>query len=98
MKIYIEWDRAEWYTDEEQFFNELVEDGELKTYSEFLAEEYADCLDELLDLSEEEKKELYEKYEMDLKLEFEDKVKYGQLNYTVLNVETKDELTVNQVL
>ena len=98
MKIYIDWDRAEWYTEEEQFFEELVEDGSLKTYSDFLADEYADCLDELLDLSEKEKEELYEKYKMDLKLEFEDKVKYGRLNYTVLNVETKDIVAIKEIL
>ena len=71
MKIYINWDRLEWSTDEKQLFKDLVECGELHNYSDFLANEYADCLDELLDLSEEEKIELYEKYEMDLKSEFE---------------------------
>jgi hypothetical protein len=98
MKIYIDWDRAEWYTEEEQFFEGLVEDGNLKTYSDFLADEYADCLDELLDLSEKEKEELYEKYKIDLKLEFEEKVKYNQLNYTVLNVETKDIVAIKEIL
>lgn len=99
MKIYIDWDRAEWHnTEEGEFFKALVEDGDLKTYSEFLAEVYADCYDELLDLSEEEKSDLYERYEMDLKLEFEEKVKYGSLNYTVLNVETKDMVTIKEIL
>ena len=98
MKIYINWDRLEWSTDEKQLFEDLIKGGELHTYSDFLANEYADCLDELLDLSEEEKIELYEKYEMDLKSEFEYKVQNGILGYTVLNIETNDNITVKEVL
>lgn len=98
MKIYINWNDAEWCTDEKRVFEELVECNELKTYSDFLADEYADCLDDLLKLSEEEKKELYEKYEMDLKLEFEERVKYGNLNYTVLDIEKSDNITIKEIL
>lgn len=98
MKIYINWDTAEWHTEEGEFFKALVEEGDLKTYSDFLADEYEGCYDELLDLSEEEKSNLYERYEMYLKLEFEEKVKYGRLNYTVLNVETKDMVTIKEIL
>ena len=71
MKIYIDWDRMEWHTDEKQLFENLVECGELSSYSDFLADEYADCLEELLKLSEKEKVEVYEQYKMDLKSEFE---------------------------
>ena len=98
MKIYIDWDNAEWNIDEDILFEQLVESGALQTYSDFLADEYEDRYDELLNLSEEEKSDLHERYEMDLKLEFENKVKWGQLNYTVLNIETKDNIEVKQVL
>lgn len=98
MKIYIDWDRMEWHTDEKQLFENLVECGELSSYSDFLADEYADCLEELLKLSEKEKVEVYEQYKMDLKSEFEYKVQNGILNYTVLNIETNDNITVKEIL
>lgn len=98
MKIYIDWDRMEWHTDEKELINNLVEEGELQSYSDFLAIQYADCLEELLKLSEEEKIEVYEQYETDLKLKFEYKIKYNQLNYTVLNIETNDNITVKEIL
>lgn len=97
MKIYIDWDRMEWYTDEKQLMNNLVEEGELQSYSDFLANQYADCLEELLELSEKEKIEVYEQYQTDLKLEFEDRVKYNQLNYTILNIDTNDNIKVTEI-
>ena len=98
MKIYIDWDRMEWYTDEKQVMNNLVQEGELQSYSDFLAIQYEDCLEELLKLSEKEKVEVYEQYQTDLKLEFEDRIKYDQLHYTVLNVDTNDNITVTEIL
>ena len=98
MKIYIDWDRMEWYTDEKQLMNNLVQNGELQSYSDFLALQYEDCLEELLKLSEKEKVEVYEQYQTDLKLEFEDKIKYDQLHYTVLNIDTNDNITVTEIL
>ena len=98
MKIYIDWDRMEWYTDEKQLMNNLVQEGELQSYSDFLALQYEDCLEELLKLSEKEKVEVYEQYQTDLKLEFEDKIKYDQLHYTVLNIDTNDNITVTEIL
>ena len=98
MKIYIDWDRMEWYTDEKQVMNNLVQEGELQSYSDFLALQYEDCLEELLKLSEKEKVEVYEQYQTDLKLEFEDKIKYDQLHYTVLNIDTNDNITVTEIL
>ena len=98
MKIYIDWDRMEWYTDEKQVMNNLVQEGELQSYSDFLALQYEDCLEELLKLSEKEKVEVYEQYQTDLKLEFEDKIKYDQLHYTVLNIDTNDNITVTDIL
>lgn len=97
MKIYIDWDRMEWYTDEKQLMNNLVEEDELQSYSDFLANQYADCLEELLKLSEKEKIEVYEQYQTDLKLEFEDKIKYNQLNYTILNIDTNDNIKVTEI-
>lgn len=97
MKIYIDWDRMEWHTDEKQLINDLVQEGELQSYSDFLANVYADCLEELLKLSEKEKIEVYEEYQTDLKLEFEDKIKYNQLNYTVLNIDTNDNIKVTEI-
>ena len=35
---------------------------------------------------------------MDLKSEFEYKVQNGILNYTVLNIETNDNITVKEIL
>lgn len=98
MKIYIDWDRMEWHTDEKQLMNNLVQNGELQSYSDFLALQYEDCLEELLKLSEKEKVEVYEQYQTDLKLEFEDKIKYDQLHYTVLNIDTNDNITVTEIL
>ena len=98
MKIYIDWDRMEWYTNEKQLMNNLVQNGELQSYSDFLALQYEDCLEELLKLSEKEKVEVYEQYQTDLKLEFEDKIKYDQLHYTVLNIDTNDNITVTEIL
>ena len=98
MKIYIDWDRMEWHTDEKQVMNNLVEEGELQSYSDFLALQYEDCLEELLKLSEKEKVEVYEQYQTDLKLEFEDRIKYDQLHYTVLNIDTNDNITVTEIL
>lgn len=97
MKIYIDWDRMEWHTDEKQVMNNLVQEGELQSYSDFLALQYEDCLEELLKLSEKEKIEVYEQYQTDLKLEFEDKIKYDQLHYTVLNIDTNDNITVTEI-
>ena len=98
MKIYIDWDRMEWHTDEKQVINNLVQEGELQSYSDFLALQYEDCLEELLKLSEKEKVEVYEQYQTDLKLEFEDKIKYDQLHYTVLNIDTSDNITITETL
>ena len=98
MKIYIDWDRMEWHTDEKQVMNNLVQEGELQSYSDFLAIQYEDCLEELLKLSEKEKVEVYEQYQTDLKLEFENKIKYDQLHYTVLNIDTNDNITVTDIL
>ena len=98
MKIYIDWDRMEWHTDEKQVMNDLVQGGELQSYSDFLAIEYEDCLEELLKLSEKEKVEVYEQYQTDLKLEFENKIKHGQLQYSVLNIDTNDNITVTEIL
>ena len=98
MKIYIDWDRMEWHTDEKQVMNNLVQEGELQSYSDFLALQYEDCLEELLKLSEKEKVEVYEQYQTNLKLEFEDKIKYDQLHYTVLNIDTNDNITVTEIL
>ena len=98
MKIYIDWDRMEWHTDEKQVMNDLIQGGELQSYSDFLAIEYEDCLEELLKLSEKEKVEVYEQYQTDLKLEFEDRIKYDQLHYTVLNIDTNDNITVTEIL
>ena len=98
MKIYIDWDRMEWHTDEKQLINNLVQEGELQSYSDFLALQYEDCLEELLKLSEKEKVEVYEQYQTNLKLEFEDKIKYDQLHYTVLNIGTNDNITVSEIL
>ena len=98
MKIYIDWDRMEWYTDEKQLMNNLVQNGELQSYSDFLALQYEDCLEELLKLSEKEKVEVYEQYQTDLKLEFEDKIKCAQLHYTVLNIDINDNITVTEIL
>ena len=97
MKIYIDWDRMEWHTDEKKLINNLVEEGELQSYSDFLAIQYEDCLEELLKLSEKEKIEVYEQYETNLKLEFEDKIKYNQLNYTILNIDTNDNIKVTEI-
>lgn len=97
MKIYINWDKMEWYADEKQLINNLVDEGELRSYSDFLALEYEDCLEELLKLSEKEKVEVYEEYQTDLKLEFEDSIKNGKLNYTVLNIDTNDNITVTEI-
>ena len=97
MKIYIDWKRMEWYTDEQQVLMDLADHNELQSYSDFLADEYANCLDELLNLSEEEKIDLHERYEMNLKSEFEDKVRYNMLNYTVLNINSDDIVTVNEM-
>ena len=98
MKICIDWDRMEWYTDEKQLMNNLVQNGELQSYSDFLALQYEDCLEELLKLSEKEKVEVQEQYQTDLKLEFDDKIKYDQLHYTVLNIDTNDNITVEEIL
>lgn len=98
MKIYIDWDRMEWHTDEKQLINNLVQEGELQSYSDFLALQYEDCLEELLKLSEKEKVEVYEQYQTDLKLEFEDRIKYDQLHFTVLNIDTNDNITVSEIL
>lgn len=97
MKIYIDWDRMEWHTDEKQLINNLVQEGELQSYSDFLANVYADCLEELLKLSEKEKIEVYEEYQTDLKLKFEYKIKYNQLNYTILNIDTNDNIEVTEI-
>lgn len=97
MKIYIDWDKMEWYTDEKELINNLVEEGELQSYSDFLALQYEDCLEELLELSEKEKIEVYEQYETALKLEFEDRIKYNQLNYTILNIDTNDNIKVTEI-
>ena len=98
MKIYIDWDRMEWHTDEKQVMNNLVQEGELQSYSDFLALQYEGCLEELLKLSEKEKVEVYEQYQTDLKLEFEDKIKHGRLQYSVLNIDTNDNITVTEIL
>ena len=98
MKIYIDWDRMEWYTDEKKVINNLVQEGNLQSYSDFLALQYEDRLEELLKLSEKEKVEVYEQYQTDLKFEFENKIKHDQLHYTVLNSDINDNITVTEIL
>lgn len=97
MKIYIDWNRMEWHTDEEQLMNNLVQEGDLQSYSDFLANEYVGRLDELLYLPEDEKIKLYEKYEKYVKSNFEYKIECNDLNYTILNIETNNDITIKEI-
>ena len=97
MKIYIDWDKMKWYTNKEQLFEDLIERGEFNSYSDFLANEYAGRLDQLLYLPEDEKIKLYEKYEKYVKSNFEYKVEHNDLNYTVLNIEANNDITIKEL-
>lgn len=97
MKIYIDWDRREWYADKDDIINDLVNDGRLFSFSEWLSEEYAGCLDELLELSDSQKKEVKENYEKDVEREFERSVKDGEFDgITILEINTEKDFNIKE--
>ena len=97
MKIYIDWDRREWYADKDDIINDLVNDERLFDFSEWLAEEYAGCLDELLELSDSQKKEVKENYEKDVEREFERSVKDGDFDgITILEINTEKDFNIKE--
>ena len=98
MKIYIDWDRREWYADKDDIINDLVNDERLFDFSEWLAEEYAGCLDELLELSDSQKKEVKEKYEKELEEEFERNIKNGDFDgITILEINTEKNFSIKEL-
>lgn len=98
MKIYIDWDREEWFTDETVFFKDLVEKGMLPTYSNYLTDRFNGAIEDLLELTDDEKIGLRESYEKYLKEKFGEEVEYGYLTYTVLEVEAKEGFAVKEIL
>ena len=97
MRIYIDWEREEWWGNEAAFFENLIEDRILPTYSDYLADRFEGAIDDLLVLTEDEKIELRKDYETHLKENFEEHIKYNTLGYTVLEVEAKEGLAVKEI-
>lgn len=97
MKIYIDWDRREWFPDNEDIIDYAIDNGYLPTFSEWLELEYDGCLEDIFDLTEEEKKKIKQRYEDEIKETFEEQKKdYDFL--TVLEVEAKEGFTVKEIL
>ena len=98
MKIYIDWDRREWYANKNSIIDDLSNDNILSNFSEWLSEEYEGCLDELLELSDSQKKEVKENYEKDIEREFDENVKSGCYNeITILEINTEKDFSIKEL-
>ena len=98
MKIYIDWDRREWYANKNSIIDDLINDNILSNFSEWLSEEYEGCLDELLELSDSQKKEVKENYEKDIEREFDENVKSGCYNeITILEINTEKDFSIKEL-
>jgi hypothetical protein len=98
MKIYINWEKREWYANKNDIIDDLINDNILSTFSEWLSEEYAGCLDELLELSDSEKKEVKEDYEKDIEREFDENVKNGNFaEITILEINTEKDFNIKEL-
>ena len=98
MKIYIDWDKREWYANKNSIIDDLINDDRLSSFSEWLSEEYAGCLDKLLELSDSQKKEVKEDYEKDIEKEFEENVKndyYDEI--TILEINTEKDFSIKEL-
>ena len=98
MKIYIDWDKREWYKDKKDIIYDLINDDRLPSFSEWLSEEYAGCLDDLLELSDLQKKDVKENYEQDIEEEFKRNVKSGYYNeITILEINTEKDFSIKEL-
>ena len=98
MKIYINWDKREWYANKNDIIDDLINDDILSNFSEWLSEEYEGCLDELLELSDSQKKEVKENYKKDIEEEFERNVKNGDFDeITILEINTEKDFNIKEL-
>ena len=98
MKIYIDWDKRGWYANKNSIIYDLVNDERLSSFSEWLSEEYAGCLNELLELSDSQKKEVKEDYVKDIEREFDENVKNGYYDeITILEINTEKDFNIKEL-
>ena len=98
MKIYIDWDKREWYENKNSIIYDLVNDDRLPSFSEWLSEEYAGYLVELLELSDSQKKEVKENYKKDIEEEFERNVKNGDFDeITIIEINTEKDFNIKEL-
>ena len=63
-----------------------------------MSEEYEGYLDELLELSDSQKKEVKEDYEKDIEREFEENVKNGVFDeITILEINTEKDFSIKEL-
>lgn len=98
MKIYIDWDKREWYGNKDDIIKSLVYDDLLPSLSSWLAEEYEGCLEELLEFSESQKKEVKNNYRQDVEMEFENNIANGYCdNITILEIDTEKDYNIREI-
>ena len=89
MKIYVEWERREIYSDKQVLIEQMLEDETLTSFENYLEEHY--YIEEIFDLNEQEKKQIEKDYEDYLEREFETYLKNNSDYIAVLEVDSIEE-------
>ena len=91
MKIYIDWDRRDWYADKNDIIDDLVGNGTLCSFNDWLETEFTGFFEELFELSDSQKKIVKENYRSELEEEFERIIKDGCFDgVTALEIDTEN--------
>lgn len=89
MKIYVEWERREFYSDKQVLIEQMLEDETLPSFRKYLEEYY--YTEEIFDLNEQEKKQIKKDYENYLERELEAYLKNNSDYIAVLEVDSIEE-------
>ena len=89
MKIYVDWERREFYSDKQVLIEQMLEDETLTSFRNFLEVHY--YIEEVFDLNEQEKKQIKKDYEDYLERGFEEYLKNNSDYIAVLEVDSIKE-------
>ena len=89
MKIYVEWERREFYSDKQVLKEQMIEDETLPSWSNYLEKHY--YIEEVFDLNTQQKEDIKKDYEAYLEKEFKNYLKNNSDYIAVLDVDSIEE-------
>lgn len=89
MKIYVDWERREFYSDRRVLIEQMLEDETLASFRNYLEEHY--YIEEVFELNKQEKKQIRKDYENYLEKDFETYLKNSSDYLAVLEVDSIEE-------